>query len=433
MGRARSLVLAAAMPALACLPDRFEALSEDSPVTTIGLGLPEQVELSIALTVAADDEGRGRVLFAAGPSLLGWYQLGERGGRLRFATPELLAQLGMHDAPQLTGLAVVETKSVAEGLVRVAAHEGAPDRIVRFRVADFSRPSAPELDMLVYPWVADPAPALHGPLAAVQLDDGLSEALSSSEDGLFIWDALGTRASEYAAARALVLAEDPSAFDHDPSQGFALTHCPELRPSAIAGGRLLADQRRAAAVLEHDRLTFVGPETAAQHSVIGAPIYACELATLALPSGAASLLVVDLDYDGNEDLLVGAPASNEVWLYENHGDGLPPTPTLTLQSEERGGFGSSLAHVELGGDAPDVLVVGAPSSRVEGKANVGRVYVFARDGELLTTLADLEPRTNSRHGLGVHGLDLPGREELVVSGARELRIHWTAFATDPRP
>lgn len=121
------------------------------------------------------------------------------------------------------------------------------------------------------------------------------------------------------------------------------------------------------------------------------------------------------------------------WLYENHGDGLPPTPTLTLQSEERGGFGSSLAHVELGGDAPDVLVVGAPSSRVEGKANVGRVYVFARDGELLTTLADLEPRTNSRHGLGVHGLDLPGREELVVSGARELRIHWTAFATDPRP
>jgi hypothetical protein len=204
-------------------------------------------------------------------------------------------------------------------------------------------------------------------------------------------------------------------------------------PSAIAGGRLLAEQGRAAVVLEQAMLTFVGAAQPPEQSAVGAPIYACELATLALPGPAESLLVVDLDRDGHDDLLVGAPASGEVWLFENRGEGLPAAPTLVLESDEDGMFGASLAHVELGGEAPEVFVVGAPATRVGGKANVGRVHVFTTDGERLRTLEDLEPRTASRHGLGVHGLDLPGREELVVSGARELRIHWSISSEDPRP
>ncbi|MFO7561580.1 MAG: hypothetical protein R6X02_02955 [Enhygromyxa sp.] len=423
----------------ACSLERFDALAEAAPVTSVALDFPArpEAELAIALTVAADDEGRGRVLFGDGPSAIGWYRLEERGGgELLFASEQALAQLATHEHPTLTGLAVVEpgTKAVAEALVRVAGDEGAPERIVRFRVADFSRPSAPELDMLVYPWVADPAPALVGPLAAVQLDEGLPEALSGSDAGLIIWDALGSRVAAYAAAREQLLADDPSVFEADPRHGWGLTRCPELAPRAIAGGRLLADRRRAAVVLEGEILTLVGPEQPAESSLIGAPIYSCELATIELPSPAASLLVVDLERDGNDDLLVGAPAVGEVWIYENQGDGLPAGPTRVLAGDEPGGFGATLAHVELGGEAPEVILVGAPETTIGGEPEVGRVHVFrAADGELLRTLEDLEPQAGSRHGLGVHGLDLPGREELVITGARELRVHWTIFTDDPRP
>lgn len=433
----RTGVLALALgSSSACLTEQLDALAEAAPVTTVALEFPDRpdAELAIALTVAADDEGRGRVLFGDGHSAIGWYRIDERGGDSSFASEGALALLAGHEQPSLTGLAVVDATAVAEALVRVAASEGSGDRIVRFRVADFSRPSAAELDMIVYPWVADPPPILLGPLAAVQLDDGLPEALSGSDDGLCIWDALGTRAGEYAAARATLLAEDPSAFEADPSEGFGLTRCPELAPTAIAGGRLLADQRRAAAVLVDSTLTLVGPEQPARISMIGAPIYACELALIDLPSAAVSLLVVDLERDGNDDLLIGAPAIGEVWMFENHGDGLPAAPTRTLRSDEPGRFGASLAHVELGGDAPELILVGAPDTRVDGQADVGRVHVFdAADGELLRTLEDLEPRADSHHGIGVHGLDLPGREELVVTGARELRIHWSILAGDPRP
>ena len=427
---------------LACLPASFDHFAEVAPVTTVGVQFPGQpsARIAVALTVEADDEGRGRVLFSDGDAAIGWYQIDERSGTQRFASFEELTQLATYEQPTLTGLAVVEGALVAEALVRVAAGEDSPDRVVRVRIADFTRPSEPALDMVVYPWIADPSPTLTGPLAVVQLDDGLPEALSGSSEGLIIWDALGTRAGDYAQARELLLGDDPAAFDDDPSQAYGLTRCPDLNPSAIAGGRLLADRRRAAVVLHGASLSFVGVgvgagvEQASSQSAVGAPIYACELATLELPGQASVLAVVDLESDGDDDLLVGAPASDEVWVFENHGDGLANPPTMMLASDEPGGFGSSIARVQLGGEAPDVIVVGAPMTRVDGKANVGRVYVYdARDGELLRTITDLEPRTDSRHGLGVHGLDIPGREELVVSGARELRIHWTTLANDPGP
>lgn len=424
----RSLIFIALL-ACACLPDRFDALAEAAPVTSVAL----EVEITMALTVAADDEGRGRVLFGDGHSMLGWYRIQERGGGdLRFADGQTLAQLATHAQPTLTGIAVVGASAVAEGLVRIAGHEQAGDRIVRFRIADFSRSSAPELDMIVYPWVGNSS-ALLGPLAAVQLDEGLFEALSGSADGLMIWDGLGARIGEYTAAREQILADDPNAFENDPHQGLGLTRCPELHPTAIAGGRLLADQRRAAIVLAGEILTMVGAEQPPTQSLIGAPIYSCDLMTLELPAEATNLQVVDLEHDGTDDLLVGAPAHDEVWIYENHGDGLPAMPTRVLMGDEPGAFGTSLAYVELGGEAPAVILVGAPETSLAGKTSVGRVYVFDAGGELLRTLEDLDPQASSRHGLGVHGLDLPGREEPVVTGARELRIHWTLFTDDPRP
>jgi hypothetical protein len=422
--------------ATACLPGTFDALADAAPVRTVELGFPGEpnAELAVALTVPADDESRGRVLFGDGDSAMGWLRI-DLDGRveLRFATFSELAEIGSEERPTLTGLGLVEDTGVAEALVRVAATDELPERVVRFRVADFSRVAGPELDAWIYPWVLaelDTAPALTGPIAGVQLDDGLAELLSASEAGLFVWDALATKLPLYEQARAEILAEDPAAFDADPAQGFGLTHCPGLRPTALAGGAVLPGGARAALALEGETLTFVAALEVAQLSAVGAPIYDCARDLRTLPGPASSLAVVDLGLDGDDDLLVGAPEAGRVWVYENEGTGLPETPSRTLEGEAD--FGASVGVVELGGEAPQVIVVGAPGAKVEDELGVGRVSVFdAQTGELLRTIEDLEPRADSHHGLGVHGVDVPGREELVVSGARELRVHWSILAEDP--
>jgi hypothetical protein len=430
--------------ACGCLPASFDALADAAPVHTEPLAFPvdPSAELTLALTVAADDESRGRVLFGDGERALGWLRL-DLDGRieLRYAHFGDLGELGGHPEhaeltqPRLTALAIVPDASIAEGLVRVAAEQGVPDRVVRFRVADFSRIVDAELDMHVYPWVADPAPELLGPLASVQLDEGLPELLSASADGLFVWDSLGTSLPIYEQARASLLTDDPDAFVDDPSQGYGLTHCPSLQPTALAGGRVLADGGRAALALSGDTLTFVGVGDPGVVSLVGAPIYDCARASLSLPGPASVLAVVDLGHDGDDDLLVGAPEQARVWVYENLGDGLPSAPTLVLEGEgDELEFGASVTSVELGGDAPEVILVGAPATAVDGKIGVGRVLVFdASDGTLLRSIEDLDPRSDSRHGLAVHGLDMPGREELVVSGARELRVHWSILSGDAGP
>jgi hypothetical protein len=438
-GLALSLVLGCG-----CLPGSFDALADAAPVHTEALEFPvdASAELTVALTVAADDESRGRVLFGDGERALGWLRLDVDGRvELRFAHFGQLTEIGSHPdhveitQPRLTALAIVTDASIAEGLVRVAAEQGVPDRVVRFRVADFSRIVEAELDMHVYPWVADPAPELLGPLASVQLDAGLPETLSVSAAGLFVWDSLGTSSAIYEQARASMLAGDPEVFTDDPSQGYGLTHCPDLQPTALAGGRVLAAGGRAALALSGDTLSFVGVGDPGVVSLVGAPIYDCALESLSLPGPASVLAVVDLGLDDDDDLLVGAPELARVWVYENLGDGLPAAPTLTLQAPgDELEFGASVTSVELGGDAPEVIVVGAPGTAVDGKVGVGRVLVFdASDGTLLRSIEDLEPRTDSSHGLAVHGLDIPGREELVVSGAREFRVHWSILVGDEGP
>lgn len=437
----RRLVIVPLVLACGCLPGTFDALGEAAPVHTEPVVFPvdASAELTVALTVAADDESRGRVLFGDGERALGWLRL-DLDGRveLRFAHFGDLTEIGSHPdhaevvQPRLTGLAVVPDAGIAEALVRVAAEQGVPDRVVRFRIADFSRVVAAELDVHVYPWVADPAPTLLGPLVSVQLDEGLPELLSVSEDGLFIWDALGSSLPIYEQARASMLATDPDAFTDDPQQGYGLTHCPDLQAAALAGGRLLADAGLAAVALSGDIVTFIAVADPAAVSLVGAPIYDCARASLSLPGPASVLAVVDLGLDGDDDLLVGSPEQARVWVYENSGDGLPSAPTFVLEGQgDELEFGAAITSVELGGDAPQVIVVGAPGTAVDGKVAVGQVSVFdAADGTLLRRIEDLEPRTDSRHGLAVHGLDVPGREELVVSGAGELRVHWSIVAGD---
>lgn len=439
--------------AAGCLADAFESLADSAPVRTDAFEFPGRpsAAVTVALTVPADDEGRGRVLFMDDGQALGWYRPDEAGDvELEYISAEsALALAGSAEAmPTFGPLAVVEGRGVAEGL---AVIRGEVDRIARFRVADFSRPTAVVDDMQVYPWIDGVSRTVTGPIAAAELDieaSNLPEALAVLDDGtLVIWDALGTERASYEEARAMVLADDPAAFDGDAApEGYGLTLCPDLPATAIAGGLHLDEDEdedegggASAAVLVGDAVVFVGsPAEGVTPSLVGAPRYACELATLALPGAATQLLAADVDGDGDRDLLVGAPAGGVVWVYADPGAGIDPGagPTTTLEPDpaESGSFGSTLASVELGGDAGWVIAVGAPETTVGGRVDVGRVHLFdPSDGARLRTIEDLEPRTGSRHGLGVHGLDLSGREELVITGAHEVRAHWTVVDGDPRP
>ncbi len=444
MARIASLALLVSLSA--CLPQSFDALEQAAPVRTIGIRFPDDPEarITIALSVDADDEGRGRVLFSDGEDQLGWLRLDEAGGiEQRFVLPFEWPTLTESDAPKLDALALVPDRNIPEGLVRLAADPvaGLPARVVRFRVPDFSR--LPADPVSVPEWVAAEHPmvaTLSGPLAAVQLDASQPELLSVAADGsLIVWPELGTQLAEVAAAREGLLAEDPDAFAGELApQGYGLTRCAKLggeATRAIAGGSLLAGGREAAVVLRDDTLHFIAAFDPPQSSLVGTADYDCEAGTLTLPEPAETLLIVDLERDGDDDLLVGAPAGERVYVWLGDDAGLASAPSFELAPElaRAGGFGSSIARVDLGGDVGPVLVVGAPLTPVGDAIQVGRVHVFDLDGAPLTEFSDLEPRSDSRHGLGVHGLGLPGRDELIVSGTTELRIHWQLFHGDPRP
>jgi hypothetical protein len=437
-------VLAALLALPGCLTRSFDALQQAAPVTTVGVRFPEEETAVIrwALSVDADDEGRGRVLFSDGARWLGWLRLDEDGDTelqtiLRFERDALADS----DDPAITGLAVVPDRNVPEGLLRLAGDAQQPDRIVRFRVADFSR-VAPQA-VVVPEWVLDEFPTsvgLVGPLAAVALDAGQPELLSASADGsLLIWPELGTTLDVIATTREQLLADDPTVFDADPSVGFGVTRCEDLGgPSAwaIAGGRLLPGDREAAVVLRDASLHLIAAADPLTLSPVGTTVIDCAAGTIALPDTAMTLLAVDLERDGDDDLLVGSPGTEQVWVFLGDGEaGIPGEPDFTLVPEtpREGGFGTSVAVADLGGDVGRVVIVGAPETMIGSSPMVGRVHVFDLEGAPLTEFSDLEPRTDSRHGLGVHALGLPGRDELVVSGRTELRVHWQLFDGDPRP
>lgn len=96
-------------------------------------------------------------------------------------------------------------------------------------------------------------------------------------------------------------------------------------------------------------------------------------------SPPAAAAVGDLDHDGKADLVLGVPDSDQVKIYRDAGVQTLPDLTLTVKkSGER--FGSSLALVDLDRDGYDDLVVGAPHADAGKKprvvADAGKVYVY---------------------------------------------------------
>jgi FG-GAP repeat len=152
--------------------------------------------------------------------------------------------------------------------------------------------------------------------------------------------------------------------------------------------------------------------------------------------------VGDVDDDGFDDLLVGAPAAADdrgrVYVFFG-GPGYP----LEWTAFERAGagresFGTSIALADLDGDAlggPDALVVGAPERLIPGA--VGKAYVLrtveigqlargtvhALPGTAMQTLTDTNSLTQDWFGWVVFALGDVGGPGGVLDGYGDIAVH----------
>jgi hypothetical protein len=163
------------------------------------------------------------------------------------------------------------------------------------------------------------------------------------------------------------------------------------------------------------------------------------IARIAGPAGDASfgtdIVVADFNGDGLVDFAITSPAENAVTAYLNDGDltdgltGVGVDATLDASL-----FGASIAAGDLDGDGDDELVVGAPQSNVEGSSNAGSVHVYDENGgafDRVMTLHDAQPDNEQRVGVAVAVVPWGATGNvLVLAGDTEL---FTYFRTSLYP
>jgi hypothetical protein len=98
--------------------------------------------------------------------------------------------------------------------------------------------------------------------------------------------------------------------------------------------------------------------------------------------GASVFTAGDHNADGYADLLVGAPGSDQVFVYRGTPTGLDPTPVLLSGPVAGSSFGASVCTAgDLNGDGFSDIIVGAPDLS-NGQAQEGGFYLYG--GALIT-------------------------------------------------
>ncbi|MEQ8765011.1 MAG: hypothetical protein RL885_13850 [Planctomycetota bacterium] len=123
----------------------------------------------------------------------------------------------------------------------------------------------------------------------------------------------------------------------------------------------------------------------------------------------AAVTIGDVNDDGRDDVIVGAPFSNvggnpaagEVWVF--FGPFLQTSQQLTEPTPQAGSqYGFSLATGNIDGNPGDEVVIGAPRSQPSGVVGAGAVYVYTAPGLLtVQTLTEVVLETDARFGTAV--------------------------------
>lgn len=127
----------------------------------------------------------------------------------------------------------------------------------------------------------------------------------------------------------------------------------------------------------------------------------------------------DLSGDGTPDFVIGAPNQNSLKGAAYTFSGSNGTLLKTLRGPNQGfaKFGTSVAlSPDVTGDGRPDILVGAPDATVNGLQNAGEVLVFNKNGRLSSTVISEQPTAYAGFGFAVTTADFnnDGRSEIVV-------------------
>jgi len=170
--------------------------------------------------------------------------------------------------------------------------------------------------------------------------------------------------------------------------GSAVGIAGDLNGDQVADLVVGAPEASGGSTLEGTAYVFLGsPDLSAV--VPGSVVLNSAVSEVSLRYGSAVTIVKDLDGDGLDDLVIGAPGAmgtiGAIYIFRGATSGVASPPLLVIEHPDRNPsseFGSAIGRVgDVDNDGFGDILVGAPYAQV-GPDAPGRAYVFSGSGDL---------------------------------------------------